>query len=183
MADKAAVTVSKTRALEIPVIFALYRAAFPREERKPFSVILRMAKRGRADLWTIRHDGRFAGLAATVNGQENILLDYFAVREVLRGRGVGSAALKCLKGHYAHKGFFVEIESTFGPSENPQERQKRKGFYVNCGLIPMDTEADVFGVRMELLGVRCHLDFEQYRNFYRDDYSPWAADHIREISP
>ena len=183
MADKAAVTVAKARTLEIPAIFALYRAAFPREERKPFSVIRKMARRGRADIWTIRHDGRFAGLAATVNGQENILLDYFAVREALRGRGVGSAALKCLMDHYAQKGFFVEIESTFGPSENPGERQKRKEFYVNCGLIPMDTEADVFGVRMELLGVRCHLDFEQYRNFYRDDYSPWAADHIREVSP
>ena len=183
MADKAAVTVTKARALEIPAIFALYRAAFPREERKPFSVIRKMARRGRADIWTIRHDGRFVGLAATVNGQENILLDYFAVREALRGRGVGSAALKCLMDHYAHKGFFVEIESTFGPSENPGERQKRKEFYVNCGLIPMDTEADVFGVRMELLGVRCHLDFEQYRNFYRDDYSPWAADHIREVQP
>ena len=75
MADKAAVTVTKARALEIPAIFALYRTAFPREERKPFSVIRKMAKRGRADIWTIRHDGRFAGLAATVNGQENILLE------------------------------------------------------------------------------------------------------------
>ena len=183
MADKAAVTVAKARALEILAIFALYRAAFPREERKPFSVIRKMAKKGRADIWTIRHDGRFAGLAATVNGQEHILLDYFAVREALRGRGIGSAALKRLMEHYAHKGFFVEIESTFGPTENLKERQKRKEFYVNCGMVPMDTEADVFGVRMELLGVRCHLDFEQYRNFYRDDYSPWAADHIREVQP
>ena len=183
MADKAAVTVTKARAWEIPAIFALYRAAFPREERKPFSVIRKMAKRGRADIWTIRHDDRFAGLAATVNGQENILLDYFAVKSALRGRGIGSAALKRLMEHYAQKGFFVEIESTFEPSGNSRERQKRKEFYVNSGLIPMDTEADVFGVRMELLGVRCHLDFEQYRNFYRDDYSPWAADHIREVSP
>ena len=87
MADKAAVTVTKARALEIPAIFALYRTAFPRAERKPFSVIRKMAKRGRADIWTIRHDGRFAGLAATVNGQENILLDYFAVKSALRGRG------------------------------------------------------------------------------------------------
>ena len=185
MANKAAatVTVTKARKPEIPAIFALYRAAFPRSERKPFSVIRRMARAGRADLWTIRYNGRFAGLAATVNGQENILLDYFAVRETLRGRGVGSAALQRLMEHYSDRGFFVEIESTFEPSENPEERQKRKEFYVNCGLIPMDTEADVFGVRMELLGVRCHLDFEGYRNFYRDDYSPWAADHIREVQP
>ena len=48
---------------------------------------------------------------------------------------------------------------------------------------PMGTEADVFAVRMELLGTRCHLDFESYRNFYRDNYSPWAAEHIKEVEP
>jgi hypothetical protein len=34
---------------------------------------------------------------------------------------------------------------------------------------------------MELLGIRCHLNFEEYRAFYRDYYSPWAARHIREV--
>ena len=61
------------------------------------------------------------------------------------------------------------------PSENEKE------FYVNCDMVPMGTEADVFGVRMELLGIRCHLDFEGYRNFYRESLSPWAAEHIREV--
>ena len=48
-------------------------------------------------------------------------------------------------------------------------------------MVPMGTEADVFGVRMELLGIRCHLDFEGYRNFYRESLSPWAAEHIKEV--
>ena len=66
----------------------------PAGERKPFGKILRMAKEGRADLWTIRTGGRFAGFAATVNGREIILLDYFAVKADLRGRGVGRALLE-----------------------------------------------------------------------------------------
>ena len=142
-----------------------------------------MVKAGRADLWTIRRDGKIAGFAATVNGSDIVLLDYFAVRKSLRGLGVGSEALKALMEHYRDRGFFVEIESTLAEAENQQERQKRKGFYVNCGMEPMGTEADLFGVRMELLGVRCHLDFESYRSFYRDHYSPWAAEHIREVQP
>ena len=72
---------------------------------------------------------------------------------------------------------------TFEDAENLRERQKRKQFYVNCGMEPMGTEADLFGVRMELLGVRCHLDFESYRSFYRDHYSPWAAEHVKEVRP
>ena len=175
-------TVTKTKNRELPMIFMLYRAAFPREERKPFSVIVKMAHTGRADLWSIREAGRFAGFAATVNGPELVLLDYFAVKKAMRGRGLGSAALNQLIAHYRERGFFVEIESTFEVADNLPQRRKRKEFYGNCGMEHMDTEVDVFGVRMELLGVRCHLDFEGYRSFYRDNYSPWAAEHIREVT-
>ena len=174
-------TVTKTNRWEIPAIFALYRSAFPREERKPFSRILKTARAGKADLWTVRTGGRFAGFAATVNSEELILLDYYAVQANLRGRGVGREALKALMEVYLDRGFFVEIESTFEDAPNGRERERRKKFYVNCGMEPMGTEADVFGVRMELLGVRCFLDFEGYRSFYRDNYSPWVADHIREV--
>jgi len=175
------IAISRTKNRELPLLFGLYRTAFPPNERKPFRTILRMAREGRADLWTIRCDGRFAGLAATVNGPDIVLLDYFAVKKSLRGRGVGSAALRQIDGQYPDRGFFIEIESTFEDADNREQREKRKKFYVNCGMVPMGTEADVFGIRMELLGVRCHLDFEDYRSFYREHYSPRAAAHIREV--
>ena len=38
--------------------------------------------------------------------------------------------------------------------------------------------ADVFGVRMELLGWDCKLDFNGYQTFYREHYSAWAAEHL-----
>ena len=177
------ITVNKTSKWEFPWIFMLYRSAFPRYERKPFSRITSMAKAGRADLWTIREDGAFAGFAATVNAPKLVLLDYLAVSKKYRGGGIGTAAMGTLMDHYRDRGLFVEIESTFEDAENLRERQKRKQFYVNCGMEPMGTEADLFGVRMELLGVRCHLDFESYRSFYRDHYSPWAAEHVKEVRP
>ena len=175
------VEIMKTKTWELPAIFALYRSAFPPSERKPFSTIVKMARRGQADLWTFRRGGRFAGFAATVNGEKLVLLDYFAVKDDLRGQGLGSTALKKLMTHYENRGFFVEIESTFEDAQNLTQRQRRKEFYVNCGMEPMGTEADVFGVRMELLGIRCHVDFEDYRNFYRIYYSPWVAEHIKEV--
>ena len=175
------IEIKRTKTWELPAIFALYRAAFPVSERKPFSFIVKRSRTEGVDLWTIRAGGRFAGFAATVNGPEIVLLDYFAVKKSLRGRGIGAAALKNLMAHYRDRGFFVEIESTFEDAGNLPQRRKRKEFYVNCGMAPMGTEADVFGVRMELLGVRCHLDFEGYRNFYRDNHSPWAAEHIQEV--
>ena len=177
------ITIARTKRGELPLVFMLYRTAFPRCERKPFSRITSMVKAGRADLWTIRMDGRFAGFAATVNGPQVVLLDYLAVKKHFRGRGVGTGAMGLLNESYRDRGLFVEIESTFADAPNTREREKRKQFYVNCGMEPMGTDVDLFGVRMELLGTRCHLDFESYRNFYRDNYSPWAAEHIKEVEP
>ncbi len=159
----------------------IYLRSFPAAERKPFSRIKSMYRQGRADVWCIRRNGRILGFAATVNGPGLVLLDYLAVAKGCRGTGIGSAAMAKLQKQYKNVGFFVEIESTYEAAKNWEERLRRKRFYEKAGLVPMGTEADAFGVRMELLGSRCHLTFAEYRNFYRDHYSPWAAEHIKEV--
>lgn len=175
------ITLKRFRWWELGNLYALYLSAFPARERKPFGIIVKMTKEGRADLWVIRRGGVLTGLAATVNAPEVVLLDYLAVSRGFRGKGVGSAAMKWLMEQYP--ALLVEIESTHESCENRTEREKRKQFYVNCGMVPLEVEADVFGVRMELLGHRCSMDFEGYRSFYREHYSPWAAEHIQEVQP
>ncbi len=158
-------------------IYALYRRAFPREERKPFAMIRRMKKAGKTDLWLLDLDGRFAGLAITINGPETILLDYFAIHDKKRGKGVGSAALQAVLTKYADKAFFLEIE--YPLSGDPDGHMaRRKAFYLRNGLTEMNTHALLFGVPMELLGRGCTLDFDGYREFYRANYSEWAAQHV-----
>ena len=159
-------------------LYGLYREAFPASERKPFSIIGKMYRQGKTDLWCITREGRFAGMAATINGESLILLDYFAVAKNLRGQGIGSETMKLLLEKYRPRGLLVEIESTRGENSNHQ-RQKRKQFYRDAGMEELGTEANVFGVEMELLGAGCRLDFEGYRAFYRDNYGVWAAEHIR----
>jgi len=34
---------------------------------------------------------------------------------------------------------------------------------------------------MELLGKDCMLDYAAYHAFYRDNYSPWAAEHLAPL--
>lgn len=159
-------------------IHGLYLTAFPATERKPFAKIRRMYREGRADVWRILRDDKFAGFAATVNGENLILLDYLAVKKAHRGSGIGSAAMALLLEQYHDKGFFVEIESTREPGSDLADRQRRKRFYLAAGMEELNVYAHVFGVRMELLGIRCRLDFADYQNFYRDYYSPWAAEHL-----
>lgn len=159
-------------------LYLLYRTSFPRAERKPFLTILKKYRAGMTDIWCITSGEEFLGFAATMNSPKLVMLDYFVVRKNLRSRGIGTVALKKILDKYADREFILEIESPFEPGPDQKNRQKRKQFYVNCGLEPLHIMAEVFGIKMELLGKNCDLTFERYRNFYRDFYKPWAARHI-----
>ena len=160
-------------------LYHLYLASFPTEERKPFSVIVNMYRKGKTDIWCLMDRGKLLGFATTING-ELILLDYLAVDPSHRGKRIGSQILLELKRIYDGKGLFGEIESTYEPVPDQEIRLRRKQFYLNCGMEPLNVMASVFGVKMELLGWDCSLDFDRYQAFYREHYSPWAAQHIKK---
>ena len=174
------ISMTRVKGLEWLRVFGLYCKAFPPSERKPFWIIFNMARQGKTDVWCIRKGKDFAGFGSTINSPDLVLLDYFAVVPELRGTGIGTAALKELLRRYP--GLFVEIEGTWQPGEDLAQRKKRRAFYESCGLVDLSVRAEVFGVNMELLGVGCTLDFQQYKAFYRDNYNPWAAEHILPVS-
>lgn len=162
-------------------LYGLYQSAFPANEKKPFSMIRAMQKKGRSDVWYCEQDGKFAGLVITINGPDKILLDYLAVAKSRRGQGVGSKILKKMREEYAGKGVFLEIEIVDETAENFEERRRRKQFYLTNGMTEMQVYVKLFGVDMELLGFDCHLTFEEYHDFYRDNYSEWAAEHVKKM--
>ena len=169
----------KARLRDWLCIRRLYFKAFPPDERKPFGRIVSMVRQGRSDMWCFFREGRFAGFAATINGDELVMIDYLAVVPQLRGQGVGTMALRALCNAYPDHGLFVEIESPFEQSDDTDARLRRKAFYDRCGFRPSRTMADVFGVRMELMCHGCSVDFETYHAFYKTQYSAWAAEHIK----
>lgn len=160
----------------------LYKKAFPRAERKPLSIIKSMQKSGKSDVWFFEKNRKFMGFAATINGDEIILLDYLAVNADCRGMGIGSEILKMLHRQYAGKGVFAEIELADDNAAASDCRRKRKQFYISNGMNELNVHAKVFGVDMELMGWNCRLDFNAYQSFYRDYYSELAAKNIAEIS-
>ncbi|MBQ2770558.1 MAG: GNAT family N-acetyltransferase [Clostridia bacterium] len=161
-------------------VYGLYRAAFPLSEQKPFSIIVGMYRRKKTDVWCLFRNGRFAGFATTINGDGAILLDYLAIKPALRGQGAGSAALQILSDIYPGRGLFTEIESEYEPCLDQESRKRRKGFYLKNGYVQLNVMARVFGVKMELLGQNCQMDFSDYREFYRTHYSPRAAENVLE---
>lgn len=161
-------------------VYLLYRKSFPRSERKPFSIIRKMHKKGVSDIWYFQRGRKFAGIIITINGENHVLLDYLAVEAHQRGTGIGSEILPLMRSQYAGKGVFLEIESVYEKSENQAERIRRKHFYEKCGMKSMEVFVWLFGVKMELMGFDCKLTYEEYYAFYRDNYGQWAADHIQE---
>jgi len=155
----------------------LYNSAFPPSERKPLSIIYSMRKKGKTDIWYFEKNGRFVGFAATINSDSLILIDYLAVSEKHRGEGIGTKMLDRLFEIYRGKGVFVEIEKDDGSDE----KQRRKRFYENCGMTSLSTDALLFDVPMELMGLNCTLDFDSYREFYRINYSEYAAKNIKRL--
>lgn len=170
-------------------IYRLYKSSFPRAERKPLLILLTTWRKGKTDVWyaeEISASGkkRFIGFATTLNGENAILLDYLAVRKDARGQGAGSLMLKTLLNAYHEKGFFVEIESIYDKNaKNLPERLKRRAFYTKNGLHALHVVADVFGIQMELLGRNMEIDFQAYNDFYRYNYSAFAAKNVTRIAP
>ena len=161
-------------------IYRLYQMAFPATEKKPFSMILKMHRKGASDVWRFTRNGKFAGLIITINGEDHILLDYLAVDKAQRGIGIGTEILRLMRRQYSRKGVFLEIESVYEDCENKEERIRRKHFYEKCGMTSMEVFVWLFGVKMELMGFDCRLSYEEYHSFYRDNYNQWAADHIQK---
>lgn len=159
-------------------IYRLYRTAFPASERKPFSMIYQMSRKGKTDVWYCTDHGKFVGIAITINGDNAILLDYFAMDKKLRGKGYGSAILAAVIKQYAPKTVFGEIETVFEDCDDLDMRIRRKQFYLRNGLKEMGVMVYLFGVKMELLTSDRSMTFTEYRDFYRNNYNQWAADHI-----
>lgn len=166
---------------EFMEIKRLYRKAFPKCERKPFSLIMQWYRAGKSDIWYFYDEDGFLGFSTTINGEREILIDYFTVSEKRRSSGNGSKMIKCLLEHYLPLGVFLEIEMLDERANNYAQRVRRRKFYLSAGLESLGTYAKLFGTDMELLGVRCSMDYEKYRSFYLENYSRFAYNNITTV--
>lgn len=161
----------------------LYKQAFPRQERKPFSLMRRRSRTRDMELLSILgDDGAFLGLAAVALHEDLALLAYFAVSACARGKGVGSEALALLKARYQSRRLFLEIERTGVPAQNAEQRVRRKAFYLRAGFSPCPFLVSLFGVEMEVLCFGKPVSFAEYRSVYAR-FSGGRADRFVRLLP
>lgn len=155
---------------ELDYIHSLYSRAFPLEERKPFQTILDLRSRGICDIWIIELEGERCGMATVCAVEDIALLDYFAIEDAFRGKGLGGAALDWLTEEYRSGSFFVEIERLDEKAENNAQRMARKRFYLQHGFVESGLFARMFGVGMEIMSHEKAIPWKQCRRCYRKVY-------------
>lgn len=159
----------------------LYTEAFPENERKPFELIREKYYQKVTDVWMIEEDGEFSGFAITMNGDDLVLLDYFAICDKKRGKGLGGKSIRALQELYRGRRFFLEVESLKVYADNMEERRRRKQFYLNNGMTELGVYAKLFGVEFELLGYECEVSFEEYFSLYDGIYGSYASQFLEEL--
>ena len=163
-------------------VWELYYGAFPEQERKSPELIEKKYDEGKVDIIAVTDEvGKFVGELITVKQGALVLLDYFAVTPETRGAGIGSAALAKLRDEYHGKKLILEIESTRVPSDNAEQRERRKRFYVSNGLTSLDWEVILFGVRMEIMTFGQDLDFDSYHEIYSKVFDKKIADNVKLV--
>lgn len=92
---------------------------FPKDELKPFSMILRSLDKRQYICYGIFSGDILCGYAYFAiivdNNKEYYLLDYFATVREMRGKGIGSAFLNMLNEH------MTDVEMVICETENPKE--------------------------------------------------------------
>lgn len=151
---------------DIKNIYKLYKKAFPKCERKPFKFLLELAKTGKSMHYVIEdEENNFLGLMLTINKEDLVLLDYFAILPKYRGLRIGSNALKQFMDIYASKRIIIEIEDTSSNNaKNILQRIKRKGFYIKNGMKLLDYKVNLFDCAMEILTNNKNVSFEEYKS-------------------
>lgn len=175
------IKIIRPRGFKLLRLKRLYKEAFPKYERKPFSVIRRLERDDRGDIFYLSEDKEFLGMATTVRSGDTVLIDYFAVKKNKRGSGYGSRMLDEIVKLYTDKGVFLEIERITDDAPNKELRIRRKAFYERLGFRSMNVFIELFGVEMELLGYNVNLTFREYLDFYSENIGEFARDHIKEL--
>lgn len=163
---------STARSIDMNYIQDLYMESFPKEERKPFSVIERKAAMGTMEILLLTEGHRRVGFAITAMSDDLVLLDYFVIDPQYREKGYGSEALELLRELYSGNQFYLEIERPDEEAENQEQRIRRKRFYLKNGMLETGIRIRMFGVPMELLASQPGLSFAQCERLYREIIGP-----------
>ena len=166
--------------LSLPQIRALYHERmtrdFPQDELKPLAMIEKALARGEYVCYGAVSEEDILAYSYFVKLKQNekpyALFDYYAVRQDIRGQGVGSQFIQALIAGPLREMDCVLLEVDDPVCAQTQEeaeiRNRRLAFYLRNGLRDADVKATVYGVQFKILTlpVGSALSREEVRKKY-----------------
>ncbi len=149
--------------LSLPQIRALYRKRmkqdFPPDELKPLAMIEKALARDEYICYGAVNGKDILAYAYFVKLKEQekpyALFDYYAVRQDIRDRGVGSRFMQALIAGPLREMDCVLLEvddpARAETQEETDKRKRRLAFYLRNGLRDADVKATVYGVQFKIL--------------------------------
>lgn len=160
----------------------LYYRAFPQEERLPFFIIRIFEIFNKVEIIDIIDDSKFVGFMVVLSDENIVFLQYFAVDESLRGKGIGSIALDLLKDRYKHKTIILDIEKPNPCVKNNKQRISRKNFYLKNGYVTEDFIVKNYGVTYEIMSTNGRISLNQYKKLIEKTYGKLLMKNVMHFS-
>ena len=120
----------------------LYESAFPAEEQIPWDDLMRLVGEMPLDFTVYYDEDEFLGFTIVYPRPTFNWFWYFAVREELRGRGIGQRILTRLIARYSDSTNVLDMESPDQPCDNIEQRRchQQDGEEV----LIMDTNGNIY---------------------------------------
>ena len=131
----------------------LYETAFPVEEQIPYDDLIHLLDAMDIDYRAYYDDEMLVGLTMVLQLPRYTWGWYFAVREDLRGTGIGQEILTSVLDKYREgRPFIMDIESPLQPdAPNPEHRKRRHAFYLRNGMRDTGTARSWEGLTFTIL--------------------------------
>ena len=156
----------------------LYQTAFPEDEQIPWVDLMRLVEEMHLDFTAYYDDNTLIGFTIVYPRPSVNWYWYFAVKEELRGKGLGQQILTLLIKKYDGQSLVLDMESpTQTPCPNPEQRKRRHDFYLRNGFRDTNLYRSYESIEMTLMilgpGTFTMKDWDDITNELRQH---WAWD-------
>lgn len=131
----------------------LYETAFPEQEQIPYDDLIYLLDAMDIDYTAYYEEDMLVGLTMVLRLPKYNWGWYFAVRDELRGKGIGQGILTTVLNKYSEGNpFVIDIESPLQPdAPNPEQRKRRHAFYLRNGMRDTGTSRSWDGLTFTIL--------------------------------
>lgn len=150
----------------LPEAKALYKRAFPRRERIPFSIMTK-DNSGISEVFALLDEHKvFVALCCLLNNIGITHITYLAVEESQRDHGYGSEILKLIHEQKPGRRIIVDIEMPEEDAPNEDQRLMRKKFYLRAGYEETEIRYNWRGEDYQILTYGGNVTEEEFERFW-----------------